>query len=181
MIASRVGLALRRQPLSATKLFVSHSRATPLARQLVRSIQTESLPPSAADSILNAQRVRRPSSPHFTIYRPQITWIGSIANRATGVGVAVLLYGFSLAYLGGPVVGAPIDSASIIGFVASLPEWFKYATKGAVGMAFSYHSWNGIRHLLWDAGKLMSNQAVMRSGWVVVGISAISTVGLLMA
>ncbi|KAG8740789.1 cytochrome b subunit of succinate dehydrogenase, Sdh3p [Ceratobasidium sp. 414] len=83
-------------------------------------------------------------------------------------------------YLAGPVVSAPIDSASIVGLVANLPEWFKYATKGAIGMAFSFHSWNGIRHLLWDAGKLMTNQAVMRSGWVVVGISAVSTVGLLM-
>ncbi|KAG9121990.1 cytochrome b subunit of succinate dehydrogenase, Sdh3p [Ceratobasidium sp. 392] len=179
MISSRVGLALRRQPLAANKLFVSHSRATPLARQLVRSIQTESLPPTAADNILNAQRVLRPSSPHFTIYRPQITWIGSIANRVTGVGLSVLLYGFSLAYLAGPVVGPSFDSASVVGLVTGLPEWFKYATKGAIGMAFSYHSWNGIRHLLWDAGRLMSNQAVARSGWVVVGISAVTTVGLL--
>nr|ANG58742.1 succinate dehydrogenase subunit C [Ceratobasidium cereale] len=180
MIASRVGLTVRRNPLAVTKLFGSHSRATPLARHLIRSIQTDSLPPSAADNILNAQRVRRPSSPHFTIYQPQITWIGSIANRITGLGLSAVLYGFSLAYLAGPVVGAPIDSAHVVELVAGLPEWFKYATKGAIGMAFSFHSWNGIRHLLWDAGKLMTNQAATRSGWVVVGMSAFTTVGLLM-
>ena len=84
---------------------VSHSRATPLARHLIRfvsalsnlastltlrirSVQTESLPPSAAVDILNAQRIKRPSSPHFTIYEPQITWIGSIANRVTGGGLS---------------------------------------------------------------------------------------------
>ncbi|KAF8604276.1 cytochrome b560 subunit of succinate dehydrogenase [Ceratobasidium sp. AG-I] len=179
MIASRVGLVVRRHPLASSKLFVSHSRAIPLARPLIRSIQTESLPPSAAVDILNEQRLKRPSSPHFTIYEPQITWIGSIANRVTGGGLSAVLYVFALGYLAGPVVGVPVDTAHVVDLVASLPGWFKYATKGAVGMAFSFHSWNGIRHLLWDAGRLMSNQAVKRSGWAVVGISALSTVGLL--
>ncbi len=49
-----------------------------------RAVQTESLPPSASEGILNKQRLNRPSSPHFTIYQPQLTWIASIANRATG-------------------------------------------------------------------------------------------------
>jgi succinate dehydrogenase (ubiquinone) cytochrome b560 subunit len=53
-------------------------------------------------------------------------------------------------------VGVPVDSAHIVDLAAGLPEWFKYATKGAVGMAFSFHSWNGVRHLLWDAGKCES-------------------------
>lgn len=179
MIASRVGLAARRQPLAASRLFVSQSRATPLARHLIRSVQTQSLPPSAETDILNSQRIRRPSSPHFTIYQPQITWIGSIANRATGGALSGVLYAFTLAYLAGPVVGIPVDTAHVVELVASLPDWFKYAVKGAVGMSFSYHSWNGIRHLLWDAGKLMSNQAVQRSGWVVIGVSVVSTIGLL--
>jgi len=51
---------------------------------LFSGVQTQSLPPSASQEILNAQRLKRPSSPHFTIYQPQLTWIGSIANRATG-------------------------------------------------------------------------------------------------
>ncbi|KEP51148.1 succinate dehydrogenase cytochrome B subunit [Rhizoctonia solani 123E] len=178
MIASRVGLIARRQSLAASRL-VSQSRATPLARQFVRSIQTESLPPSAATEILNAQRVKRPSSPHFTIYQPQITWIGSIANRITGGVLSGGLYLFALAYLAGPVVGIPVDTAHVVDLVASLPDWFKYAVKGALGMSFSFHSWNGIRHLLWDAGRLMTNTAVMRSGYAVIGLSVATTIGLL--
>ena len=54
-----------------------------------RGIQTEFQPASKAMDILNAQRLRRPSSPHFTIYQPQLTWIGSIANRVTGVALGV--------------------------------------------------------------------------------------------
>ncbi len=33
--------------------------------------------------LLNEQRAKRPSSPHFTIYQPQITWYLSIINRIT--------------------------------------------------------------------------------------------------
>lgn len=63
-----------------------------------RSLKTESLPPS--DRILNNQRLRRPSSPHFTIYQPQLTWLGSIANRITGCALSVCtrttaFYGYS--------------------------------------------------------------------------------------
>jgi succinate dehydrogenase/fumarate reductase cytochrome b subunit len=47
------------------------------------------MPTSAQEQILNKQRIHRPSSPHFTIYQPQLTWIGSIANRVTGVGFSV--------------------------------------------------------------------------------------------
>jgi succinate dehydrogenase (ubiquinone) cytochrome b560 subunit len=54
-----------------------------------KSIKTQSMPPASHSEILNTQRLRRPSSPHFTIYEPQITWIGSIANRMTGVGLSV--------------------------------------------------------------------------------------------
>lgn len=38
--------------------------------------------------MLNKQRSVRPNSPHFTIYQPQLTWLGSIANRITGVGLS---------------------------------------------------------------------------------------------
>ena len=54
-----------------------------------RSVHLESHPAADVTNVLNAQRLKRPSSPHFTIYQPQITWIASIANRVTGVGLSV--------------------------------------------------------------------------------------------
>lgn len=59
-----------------------------------RTVQTQSLPPSASIEILNSQRINRPSSPHFTIYQPQLTWLGSIANRVTGSALSVRTYSF---------------------------------------------------------------------------------------
>jgi succinate dehydrogenase (ubiquinone) cytochrome b560 subunit len=55
----------------------------------IRSIKTESLTFKDAQSILNKQRLHRPSSPHFTIYKPQIPWILSIVTRFTGAGLSV--------------------------------------------------------------------------------------------
>lgn len=57
-----------------------------------RGVQIQSLPSNSSQAILNKQRLRRPSSPHFTIYQPQLTWISSIANRFTGVSLSVCEY-----------------------------------------------------------------------------------------
>ena len=74
-------------------LFMSVLAQSVLLRaHLPSTIQTESLPPSAAQTILNQQRLRRPSSPHFTIYQPQLTWLSSIANRVTGSGLSGCSY-----------------------------------------------------------------------------------------
>lgn len=61
--------------------------------QSTRSLTTNqaSTTPLSQDenlNLLNKQRSVRPSSPHFTIYQPQLTWYGSIANRITGVGLS---------------------------------------------------------------------------------------------
>lgn len=52
------------------------------------AIPTHSMTPTESITHLNVQRAARPNSPHFTIYQPQITWLGSIANRVTGVGLS---------------------------------------------------------------------------------------------
>ncbi|KAJ7811525.1 succinate dehydrogenase cytochrome b560 subunit, partial [Mycena olivaceomarginata] len=127
---------------------------------------TESLPPSAAVDILNKQRLLRPSSPHFTIYQPQITWIASIANRVTGGALSALLYGFSLAYLFAP---GTFDSVHVVDTPA----------KALLAAPFAFHGLNGIRHLSWDMGKFMSNKSVSQTGYAVLGGTAISTVALL--
>ncbi|KAI0788073.1 SDHC, cytochrome b subunit of succinate dehydrogenase [Fomes fomentarius] len=142
---------------------------------LRRTIQTESLPPSAAQEILNKQRLRRPSSPHFTIYQPQLTWLGSIANRVTGVGF--ILYGYALAYLVAPTT---FDSAHVIEFVAGVPDALKYTAKFILAAPFAFHSLNGLRHLGWDMGKFLTLKGAYGSGYAVLGATAVSTVALVL-
>ncbi|KAG1719375.1 cytochrome b subunit of succinate dehydrogenase, Sdh3p [Suillus occidentalis] len=142
-----------------------------------RGVQIQSLPSSASEEILNAQRLKRPSSPHFTIYQPQLTWLSSIANRATGGALSALLYGFSLAYLVAP---GTFDSVHIVEFVAGLPDYVKYNGKLILAAPFTFHFWNGLRHLSWDTGKFLSLKGAYRAGYAVLGATAVSTVALVL-
>lgn len=36
---------------------------------------------------------------------------------------------------------------------ADLPGWFKTSAKFIVALPFTFHSFNGIRHLMWDMNK----------------------------
>ncbi|TFK93142.1 SDHC, cytochrome b subunit of succinate dehydrogenase [Polyporus arcularius HHB13444] len=144
---------------------------------LRRTIQTESLPPTAAEQILNQQRLRRPSSPHFTIYQPQLTWVASIANRMTGAALSVLLYGYALAYLVAPTT---FDSTHVVEFIAGLPDAVKYAGKVVLAAPFAFHSFNGLRHLGWDVGRFLTIKGVYASGYAVLGATAVGTVALVL-
>ena len=64
-----------------------------------------------------------------------------------------VLYGYALAYLAAPGV---FDSAHVIEFIGALPDAVKYTGKVLLAAPFALHSWNGVRHLLWDSGKCAS-------------------------
>ncbi|KAI0763347.1 succinate dehydrogenase cytochrome b560 subunit [Trametes elegans] len=176
MLSARaVGLGPALRQTALRPRFVARS---PALRALAkRSIQTESLTPSAEQQILNQQRLRRPSSPHFTIYQPQLTWLSSIANRVTGAGLSVLLYGYALAYLVAP---GTFDSTHVIEFVAGLPDAVKYAGKAILAAPFAFHSWNGLRHLSWDMGKFLTLKSSYAAGYAVLAATAVSTVALVL-
>jgi succinate dehydrogenase (ubiquinone) cytochrome b560 subunit len=129
----------------------------------------------SAYDILVQQRLKRPVSPHLGIYKPQITWYASILNRITGSILSGGLYAFGAAYLVAPLFGWHLESASIAAAVASWPVLAKVAMKFTLAMPFTFHSWNGIRHLIWDAGREFSNLQVARTGWIVVGLTFVSS------
>ncbi|KAG7452491.1 SDHC, cytochrome b subunit of succinate dehydrogenase [Guyanagaster necrorhizus] len=175
MLTRAVGLGpALRQAAFAPRLV----RSQVVGRSLIakRNVQIQSLPSTASVEILNKQRLKRPNSPHATIYQPQLPWITSIANRITGAGLSVLLYGFSLAYLVAP---GTFDSTHIIEFVAGLPEVVKFAGKTILAAPFAYHSWNGVRHLVWDSTtKFLSVKGVYNTGYAMLGLTCLSTIVL---
>ncbi len=120
----------------------------------------------------NGKLVRRPLSPHLQVYKPQLTSVLSIMNRATGialsVGTLLLVWWFVAAatsdnaYAGvSGFMRSPIGLLFLLGWVASL--W--------------YHFFNGIRHLAWDAGYGYDLPQVHATGWAVVAATAVVTVG----
>jgi len=172
-----VGLNLSRAGASR---YVLANRVVLRSLVAKRFVQTEQTTNDEALEILNSQRLKRPSSPHMTIYQPQLTWIGSIANRITGVGLSVLLYGFSIAYVTAPAFGLPFDTAAVVSLVQGMPEWLKISGKAILAAPFAFHSFNGLRHLGWDVGKLLSLKGAYRSGYAVLGATAITTVALVL-
>ncbi|KAL4787943.1 hypothetical protein BJX76DRAFT_353740 [Aspergillus varians] len=128
------------------------------------------------DTILAKQRLNRPVSPHLSIYRTQITWIVSIATRITGISLSGGLYLYAAGYLSSPVTGWDIGSESLVSAFGSLPPVAKFTLKFSVALPFTFHSFNGIRHLVWDTGRGMANTQVARSGWTVVGASTVVAV-----
>lgn len=91
--------------------------------------------------------MRRPLSPHLTVYRPMLTMMMSIAHRITGgalyLGTVLLVWYLLAAATGGPT----FDFAS----------WFFASFVGQLilfGFTFAllHHFFGGLRHLIWDAG-----------------------------
>jgi succinate dehydrogenase / fumarate reductase cytochrome b subunit len=106
---------------------------------------------------------RRPTSPHLTIYKPQITSVLSICHRISGLalyaGTAVLVWWlWVIAYAPDTYSGMQECLNSWVGRIALIGWTF----------AFYFHLSNGLRHLMWDAGWGFSLPQVTHSGWLSI-------------
>ena len=140
-----------------------------------RLAATQSASQETAAEILAKQRLQRPVSPHLSIYRPQITWYASSLNRITGITLSGSLYLFGLAYLAAPYTGWHLETASMVATVAAWPAAAKIALKSFFAFPMFFHSFNGVRHLLWDIGVGFTNQQVIRTGWSVIGVTVVTS------
>ncbi len=106
----------------------------------------------------------RPLSPHLQVYRPQLTSVLSILHRITGAALAAGLL-LLVCWLLAVASGAEFYDA-VQAFNA---HWFGRTLLFGWSFALFYHLCNGIRHLVWDAGRGFELADVYRSGWLVVG------------
>jgi len=115
----------------------------------------------------------RPLSPHLQVYRWQITMVMSILHRATGIALVVGAFGLAwfllMLSLGGDAadtamqcVGSPLGLLFAFGFSLSL----------------MFHLCNGIRHLLWDAGRGYDIPTVYKSGYTVFVLTFVLTAAI---
>ncbi|EAW12659.1 succinate dehydrogenase cytochrome b560 subunit [Aspergillus clavatus NRRL 1] len=152
--------------------------AVATGRTMQKRFAVTTTSPADESKILAQQRLNRPVAPHLSIYRPQITWIGSSLHRITGVALSGSLYLFATAYLAAPLFGWHLESASLVAAFGALPLAAKVLLKSTAAFPFVYHCLNGVRHLVWDLGRGMTNQQVIKSGWTVVGLTAVSVLTL---
>ncbi|KAJ5381859.1 uncharacterized protein N7496_004287 [Penicillium cataractarum] len=172
--------SLRRLAVQQPLAMQSMMRASPAAVTLGQSMQKRPVTSNAEDpaQILVKQRLNRPVSPHLAIYRPQIGWIGSSLHRITGVALSGSLYLWATAYLASPALGWHLESASMVAAMGALPVAAKVILKATMALPFTYHSFNGLRHLMWDLGRGLSNNVIIKSGWTVIGLSVTSALAL---
>jgi succinate dehydrogenase / fumarate reductase cytochrome b subunit len=128
----------------------------------------------AYDDGMSSEKINtRPLSPHLQIYKPQMTSMLSILHRATGVAL---------------IIGLLLVFAVIIGAATGEQEFNMImdcvrSPLGQIaiwGWAFSmvYHTFNGIRHLIWDAGYLFKIENATIAGYIVFWGAVLTTAGL---
>lgn len=109
----------------------------------------------------------RPTSPHLTIYRPQISSVMSILHRMTGVGLFVSLSIFCWWEI--ILIFSNFDAAVIEYAYHPLAKLLAILTS----FATCYHLCTGIRHLFWDSGKGFSIKQLHLSGWLAIITAAL--------
>lgn len=118
----------------------------------------------------------RPRSPNIQIYRPQLTSVLSIANRISGVILAIAGIGL-VAWLVAAAEGPHAYSTAQSALASPVSRMVLFA----VTFVFFLHLCGGIRHLTWDAGYGFELRAIYASGWTVVVASIVLTLAAWMA
>ena len=121
----------------------------------------------------DVNRGNRPLSPFMfgLYYRPQWTSMTSIANRITGLSliVATLLIVWYLAGLS--VGGDAFETADGV-----ITSWFGDIVMTLSVYALWYHTLCGVRHLIWDTGRMLAVDTAELAGKVIVGAALVLTI-----
>ena len=125
---------------------------------------------------------RRPASKSSycsTSHSLQVTYVSSASaiHRITGLLLSGSLYGLATLYLCAPALDLNLDSAAMAAAFGSLPVAVKAALKFGLSMPFTYHWFNGVKHLIWDSGRLLSKTRSGRLTWVVLACSMSASFG----
>jgi succinate dehydrogenase / fumarate reductase cytochrome b subunit len=119
----------------------------------------------------DVNRGNRPLSPHLQVYRPQLNSITSILTRITGnallVGSLLIVWWF---------LSAATSESYFALANAVLTSWFGDLVLFGSVWALWYHLLAGVRHLIWDEGKMLDLESADRLSWIVIGGSVVLTV-----
>ena len=114
----------------------------------------------------------RPLSPHLTIYRWPISMVLSILHRMTGVAMSVGLFMFVLW-----LEAIAFDAISYDRLKSVLDSFVGQALLLGWSFSFFFHLANGIRHLVWDTGRMFEKHQADRSAWFVLVAAVVMTAG----
>lgn len=87
--------------------------------------------------------------------------------------MAGAFYALTCTYAATSLLGVSFDSAMIMSAFASLPVAVKVLAKATMVFPFFFHSFNGVRHLIWDFAKELTLPGVYRTGYAVLALTAV--------
>ncbi len=119
----------------------------------------------------DVNRGARPLSPHLQIYKPQMTSITSIFTRITGnalIVAALMVVWWFVALATGPEAFGRAD-----GFIRS---WFGDLVLFLSVWAAWYHLLFGVRHLIWDTGRMLEVEQSEHYAIVAIIASVLLTI-----
>jgi succinate dehydrogenase / fumarate reductase, cytochrome b subunit len=120
----------------------------------------------------DVNRGNRPLSPHLTIYRPQWGSTTSILTRITGNALLIstlLVVWWFIALAIGPEAHARASGV--------MTSWFGLLVMTVSLWGLWYHMLAGIRHLIWDTGRMLDLPQAEMLSKLIVGLSLVLTVG----
>lgn len=119
----------------------------------------------------DVSRGNRPLSPHLEVYRWELGMAMSIFHRATGCGLAgaavLIVWWFAAAASG----AGSFETANWL-----LGSWIGGLVFILSLLAFWYHLLNGVRHLVWDAGRGFDLAISDRSGQAILVAAVVLTI-----
>lgn len=143
-----------------------------------RQLTTHKISSQSAHDRLAAQRRNRPIAPHMTIYKWQYVSSASALHRITGLLLSGSLYGLATMYLFVPALGLQFEWSDMVTAFGSLPAGLKATLKFGSSMPFTYHAFNGVKHLIWDSGHMLTKAQSGRASWAVLAFSMSTSLGL---
>ncbi|KAM3723077.1 Succinate dehydrogenase cytochrome b560 subunit [Dirofilaria immitis] len=130
------------------------------------------------DYLLRQRALKRPISPHLSVYKPQLTWMVSGFHRMTGCAMAgtLLIGGIGFALL-------PLNFTTFIDFIRGLglPWVITDAFKFIIAYPIVFHSLNGIRFIAFDLALGTDVPSVYTSGYLVLSLAALIALAVVVA
>eukprot|EP00794_Sanderia_malayensis_P010903 gene10903-12062_t len=118
------------------------------------------------------QRMERPMSPHILIYKFEFPALLSGSHRTSGFIYSLLATGIAGFALIAPE-HAPYYLDAIKAWNIPMPVLFSLKT--LLVWPFFYHTFNGMRHLGWDAAKGFDLKTLYKTGWTVLAVATLSS------
>ncbi|CAI4044947.1 hypothetical protein N7582_003400 [Saccharomyces uvarum] len=161
---------------SSRRLLFNTARTSLCSTSSLKNVATEMNTKAAIaeEQVLNKQRANRPISPHLTIYQPQLTWYLSSIHRVSLVFMGLGFYLFTILFGVSGLLGLGLTTDKVSDWYhqkfSKITEW---SIKGSFAYIFAIHFGDTIRHLVWDAAKELSLKGVYRTGYAVLGFTAV--------